>query len=75
MNNIEGSPGARLTAHAREVAITGALKRETLKFPSYLRVFHFFWQDFSSELRWRSGLSRAGFFNRLALTPASVAFV
>ena len=75
MNNIESSPGARLTARARQVAATAALKRATLNFPSYLRVFHFFSQDFSSELRWRSGPSLAGFFKRLPLAAASVAFV
>jgi len=75
MNNIESSPSARLTARAQQVAATAALKRATFSFPSYLPVFHFFSQDFSGELRWRSAPSRAGFFKRLHLSPASVAFV
>lgn len=75
MNDIESSPGAQLIVHPREVAATAALKRAILNFPSYLRVFHFFSQDFSSELRWRSGPSRAGFFEGLPLASASVAFV
>ena len=75
MNDIESSLSARLTARAQQVAATAALKRAILNFPSYLRVFHFFSQDFSSELRWRSALSTAGFFKRLHLSPASVAFV
>jgi hypothetical protein len=75
MNNIESSPGARLIAHAQQVAAPAALKGAILNFPSYLRVFHFFSQDFSGELRWRSTLSWAGFFRRLPLVPARVAFV
>jgi hypothetical protein len=75
MNNIESSPGARLIARAQQVAAPAALKGAILNFPSYLRVFHFFSQDFSSKLRWRSAPSRTGFFKRLHLSPASVAFV
>jgi len=75
MNNIEASPSKRLTAHQRQIAPKGALKRATLDFPSYLRIFDVFTQDFSSELRRGSASSRADFWERLPSAPARVAFV
>jgi hypothetical protein len=75
MNKIESCPDARLTAHAQQVAARAVLKRATLNFPSYLRVFHFFPQDFSGEERWSPARSQGEFFKRLPLAPASVAFV
>jgi hypothetical protein len=75
MNNIEGSLSKRLTAHVRQVATKAAFQRATLDFPSHLRVFHIFSQNFSSELRWRSAPSRADFLEQLPAAPTRVAFV
>jgi len=75
MSNIEGSLSKRLTAHARQVAPKAKLKRTTIDFPSYLRAFHIFPQDFTGELRWGSGRSRADSLERLPAAPARVAFV
>jgi hypothetical protein len=75
MNKIEDSLSKRLTARAGQVPARAALKRATLDFPSYSRVFHVFPPDFFSASRWGSAPFLTGIFERLPAAAARVAFV
>jgi len=75
MNNTKVSPGRRLIAHARQVEARMTLKRESVRFPSYLHVFGIFFQHFNGRSHWGIARSHLDFSEQFPTTPASVAFV
>jgi hypothetical protein len=75
MNNFKTSPKEQRITDARQVEATGTLKRAFVRFPSYLHVFDFFFQQFHGGSRWGMAPSHLGLSEQLPTAPASVAFV
>jgi hypothetical protein len=75
MNNTKGSPEQRLIARASQVEARVTLKRESVRFPSYLHVFGIFFSHFNGTPHWGIGQSHLDFSEQFSTTPATVAFV
>jgi hypothetical protein len=75
MNNTKSSPKEQLSTHARQVEVTGTLKRASVRFPSYLHVFGIFVQHFHGGSRWGLALFHLSLSEQFPTAQASVAFV
>jgi hypothetical protein len=75
MNETKNFPEQRWNAQVCLDTSNEALKRGTVCFPSYLRVFDVFFPLFTGELRWRLARRLPCFSGRFSSVPASVAIV